>query len=89
MKTYKQFITEVSADTDIVTIAHAREYEKAHDDLRDAASAAGRIRGKDEKSKLKRKQLKQKAKSYRDAAKRHLETIRRIRKQYKEREKGG
>ena len=86
MKTYKQFVTEVSADTDIVVVAHAKEYEKAHDDLRDAASAAGRIRGRDEKSKLKRKQLRQKAQSYRETAKRHLDTIRRIRKQYK---KGG
>lgn len=87
MKTYKQFVTEVSSDTDIVVIAHAKEYEKAHDELRDTASAAARVRGRDEKSKLKRKQLRQKAQSYRETAKRHLDTIRRIRKQYKQ--KGG
>lgn len=85
MKTYRQFMIEVSADTDIITIAHAREYEKAHNDLRDAASAAGRIRSKDKRSQQRKKELIRKAQSYRDAAKRHLHTIRKIRKQYKER----
>jgi hypothetical protein len=89
MKTYRQFITEVSADTDIVTIAHAKEYEKASEDQRDAASAAGRIRSRDAKSQIKKKELKQKAQASRERAKKHLETIRKIRKQYKQREKGG
>lgn len=84
MKTFRQYMVEVSADTDIIAIAHAKEYEKASDEQRDMASAAGRIRGKDEKSKLRKKELKQKSKSYRESAKRHLDTIKKIRKQYKQ-----
>lgn len=83
MKSYKQFVIEISAETDIVTIAHAKQYEKDSEDLRDTASASGRIRGKDENSKRRKRELKQKAKTFRTNAKRHLAAIRNIRKQYK------
>lgn len=87
MKSFKEHLTEVSADTDIVSIAHKREYLQAHDKLRDISSAAGRIRGKDPQSIMRKKSLKQKALNYRLKAKRHLDTIRKIRKDYKERRK--
>ena len=85
MKTYRQFMVEVSVDTDIVAISHSKEYEKASEDQRNAASAAGRIRSRDAKSQIKKKELKQKAQSSRERAKRHLETIKKVRKQYKQR----
>ena len=78
-------MVEVSVDTDIVAISHSKEYEKASEDQRDAASAAGRIRSRDTKSQIKKKELKQKAQSSRERAKRHLEAIKKIRKQYKQR----
>ena len=52
-------MVEVSADTDIVAISHVKEYEKASEEQRDAASAAGRIRSRDPKSQIKKKELKQ------------------------------
>lgn len=85
MKTYKEFITEVSADTDIVHISHMRDYIKAHDDLRDASSAAGRIRSKDPRSQQRKKELRRQAETHKEKAKRHLDVLKRIRKQYKER----
>ena len=85
MKTFKELLSEVSIDTDIVAIAHSKEYEKASEDQRDAASAAGRIRSRDAKSQIKKKEYKQKAQSSHERAKKHLEVIKKIRKQYKQR----
>ena len=86
MKTYQQLIVEVSADTDVLTIAHKRELETAHDNFRDAAVTAGRIRNKDLEHQQQKKKLKAKAKEFRSVAKRHMSIIRKIRKLYKERE---